>query len=70
MLTSEFKVNFVRPGTGEALVSRSSVISATRRQAVTRCDIFAVQGGQEKLVATALGTIVLADVPPSAANGG
>lgn len=70
VLTSEFKVNFVRPGTGEALVSRSSVISATRRQAVTRCDIFAVQGGQEKLVATALGTIVLADVPPSAADGG
>lgn len=69
VLTSEFKINFVRPGIGEALVSRSSVVSATRRQAVTRCDIFAVKDGQEKLVATALGTIVLADVPPSAANG-
>lgn len=69
VLTSEFKINFIRPGVGEALISRASVVSATRRQAVTRCDIYAVQGGQEKLVATALGTIVLADVPASAANG-
>lgn len=65
VLTSEFKINFVRPGMGEALVARGSVLSAGRRQAVTRCDIFAVQGGEEKLVATALGTIVTADVPPA-----
>ena len=69
VLTSEFKINFVRPGVGEELISRASVVSSTRRQAVTRCDIFAVQGGEEKLVATALGTIVLAEVPESAANG-
>ena len=68
VLTSEFKINFLRPGVGEALVARGSVISATRRQAVTRCDIFAVQSGEEKLVATALGTIVVADVAP--AGGG
>ena len=67
VLTSEFKINFVRPGTGETLISRASVVGATKRQAVTRCDIYAVQGGKEKLVATALGTIVVADV--SAAGG-
>lgn len=67
VLTSEFKINFIRPGVGETLISRASVVSATKRQAVTRCDIYAVQGGQEKLVATALGTIVVADV--SAAGG-
>lgn len=70
VLTSEFKINFVRPGVGEQLVSRASVVSSTRRQAVTCCDIFAVTGDDEKLVATALGTIVLADVPESAASGG
>lgn len=64
VLTSEFKINFVRPGVGEALVARASLLSAGRRQAVTRCDIFGVQSGEEKLVATALGTIVTADVPP------
>lgn len=63
VLTSEFKINFVRPGVGDTLVARASVVSATKRQAVTRCDIYAVQDGKEKLVATALGTIVLADVP-------
>ncbi|ABF43835.1 HGG containing motif thioesterase superfamily (plasmid) [Deinococcus geothermalis DSM 11300] len=65
VLTSEFKINFLRPGMGEALVARGSIISAGKRQAVTRCDIFAVQAGEEKLVATALGTIVTADVPPA-----
>lgn len=68
VLTSEFKINFLRPGMGEALVARGSILSAGRRQAVTRCDIFAVQEDEEKLVATALGTIVTADVPP--AGGG
>ncbi|MDL2343988.1 PaaI family thioesterase [Deinococcus sp. MIMF12] len=68
VLTSEFKINFLRPGVGEALVARGSVVSATRRQAVTRCDIYAERGGEEKLVATALGTIVVADVAP--AGGG
>ncbi|MEW6420177.1 MAG: PaaI family thioesterase [Deinococcota bacterium] len=69
VLTSEFKINFLRPGVGEALVARGSIISAGKRQAVTRCDIFAVQDGEEKLVATALGTIVTADVPPGGGNG-
>ena len=68
VLTSEFKINFLRPGVGEALVARGSIISAGKRQAVTRCDIFAVQAGEEKLVATALGTIVTADVPPAGGN--
>lgn len=65
VLTSEFKISFLRPGVGEALVARSSVLSAGRRQAVTRCDLFARRGDEERLVATALGTIVTADVPPA-----
>lgn len=63
ILTSEFKINFLRPAQGEELVARGSVIAGGKRQAVTRCDIYAMQGGREKLVATALGTIVVADVP-------
>ncbi|GAA5504059.1 hypothetical protein Dxin01_03827 [Deinococcus xinjiangensis] len=64
VLTSEYKINFLRPATGEELVARASVISGGKRQAVTRCDIFSVQAGEEKLVATALGTIVKSDAPP------
>ncbi|WP_241900096.1 PaaI family thioesterase [Deinococcus sp. UR1] len=63
VLTSEFKINFLRPAQGDTLIGRGTVLSAGKRQAVTRCDIYAAQGGQEKLVATALGTIARADVP-------
>jgi uncharacterized protein (TIGR00369 family) len=63
VLTSEFKINFLRPAQGDTLIGRGTVLSAGKRQAVTRCDLYAAQGGQEKLVATALGTIARADVP-------
>lgn len=63
ILTSEFKINFLRPARGQELVARGSVVAGGKRQAVTRCDIYAVQDGKEKIVATALGTIVVADVP-------
>lgn len=64
VLTSEYKINFLRPATGSELVARASVISGGKRQAVTRCDIFAVTESGEKLVATALGTIVTSDAAP------
>lgn len=63
VLTSEFKINFLRPAQGDTLIGRGTVLSAGKRQAVTRCDLYAAQDGREKLVATALGTIARADVP-------
>jgi uncharacterized protein (TIGR00369 family) len=57
VVTSEFKINYVRPGIGDALLARASVVSGGKSQAVCRCDVFAVQAGVEKLCATALGTI-------------
>lgn len=59
VITAEFKINYLRPARGEALIARASVVGAGRRQAVCRCDVFAVAGGEETLCATALGTIVL-----------
>lgn len=58
VLTAEFKLNYLRPGMGERLIARASVVTAGSRQAVCRCDVFAVGDGQEQLCATALGTIV------------
>ena len=60
VVTSEFKINYLRPAVGDALVARASVVHAGKNQAVCRCDIFAVSGDQEKLCATAQGTIALA----------
>jgi acyl-coenzyme A thioesterase PaaI-like protein len=48
----------VRPAQGERLLARASVIASGGRQAVCRCDLFALHDGQEYLCATALGTIV------------
>jgi uncharacterized protein (TIGR00369 family) len=58
VLSAEFKLNFLKPGQGQRLIARASVVSSSRRQAVCRCDIFAERVGQEYLCATALGTIM------------
>ncbi len=58
VLTAEFKINYLTPGQGERLIARAEVVNASSRQAVCRCDIFAERAGQERLCATALGTIV------------
>lgn len=57
VVTSEYKINYLRPALGEALVARASVVYAGKSQAVCRCDVFAVADGAEKLCATAQGTI-------------
>lgn len=64
VLTSEFKINYVRPAIGTTLVARASVIYAGKRQAVCRCDVFVREAGLEKLVATAQGTIAQVDDLP------
>ncbi len=58
VLTSEFKINYVRPGIGERLIARASAEAVSKSQAVCRCEIYAVADGQEKLCALAQGTIV------------
>ena len=57
VVTSEFKINYVRPAIGERLIARAEAVAVSKSQAVCRCEVFAVQGGQEKLCALAQGTI-------------
>lgn len=57
VVTSEYKINYVRPAIGQRLVARAAVVSAGKRQAVCDCRVFVVDGGEEKLVAVAQGTI-------------
>lgn len=56
-LTSEYKINYIRPAIGERLIARASALHAGRTQAVCRCDVFVVKDGEEKLCAIAQGTI-------------
>lgn len=58
VVTSEYKINFLRPAVGTALVARATVVHAGANQAVCRCEVLAVHAGQETLCAVALGTIV------------
>ncbi len=57
VVTSEFKINYVRPATGDRLVARAQAAHVGRSQAVCRCEVFAVRAGEEKLCAIAQGTI-------------
>ncbi|MGH6646702.1 PaaI family thioesterase [Aquabacterium sp.] len=58
VLTAEYKINYLRPGVGTALVARAQVVYAGKTLATCRCDVFSVlEDGSEKLCATAQGTI-------------
>lgn len=59
VVTSEFKINYVRPAVGNFLSGRAAVVHAGKTQAVCRCEIYAVTDSGEKLCAVAQGTIVL-----------
>ncbi|WP_207308794.1 PaaI family thioesterase [Marinobacter caseinilyticus] len=56
-VTSEYKINYVRPALGHKLVARASVLSSGKRQAVCQCEIVAIGEDGERLVAVAQGTV-------------
>jgi acyl-CoA thioesterase len=56
-VTSEYKINYLRPAIGDILIARSTVLSSGKSQATCECKIYVITENQEKLVAVALGTI-------------
>jgi uncharacterized protein (TIGR00369 family) len=58
VVTGEYKINFVAPAVGERLIGRGQVLKSSPRQVVCRSDVFVVDKQEEKLVATALATII------------
>lgn len=56
-LTLEFKINYVRPALGQTLIAKAKVTANGKQQAVCHCNIYAINEGEEKLCATAQGTI-------------
>lgn len=57
IVTSEFKINYVRPANGSELVAKAKVLHGGTRQAVCQCEILSVADGNERLCAIAQGTI-------------
>jgi uncharacterized protein (TIGR00369 family) len=58
VLTAEMKINYLRPAVGDVLIARAWTISHGRSQGVSRCDVFAVKDGAERLCAAAQGTVM------------
>ncbi|MEK8033753.1 PaaI family thioesterase [Ideonella sp. DXS29W] len=66
VVTSEFKINYLKPAMGERLVVRAKAVGVGRSQTVCRCDVFSVLGHEETLCAVAQGTISKrGDAPPA-----
>ncbi len=57
-LTSEFKINYLRPARGDFLVARARTVGKGKRQAVCQCEILSREDGGEQLCAIAQGTIL------------
>ena len=58
VITSEFKINYLKKAQGERLVAQAKVVSKGSRQAVSTCEIWVVNGEEKVLCALAQGTIV------------
>lgn len=59
VLTGGLTVQYLRPAAGRTLVARAEVLHAGRRQAVCRCDVYAVaDDGTRTLCAAAQGTVM------------
>ena len=54
VLTTEFKVNLLRPAEGPRFVARGRVLKPGRTLTVCRSDVFALRDGEDVLVATGL----------------
>jgi uncharacterized protein (TIGR00369 family) len=58
VLSIEFKINMLAPAAGDRVVARARVIRSGRTITVCWCEVMAVTGEQEKLVATMVGTMM------------
>lgn len=56
-VTSEYKINYVKPAIGKKLVAKATVLSFGLRQAVCECKVYIVDDKENILVAVAQGTI-------------
>lgn len=63
VFSSEFKINYLRPASGNFLQAEAEVIHAGRRQAIARCEVFDWDGVEKTLCVAAQGTIVSSPRP-------
>ncbi len=59
-VTSEYKINYLRPAIGDRLIATATVISSGKTQAVCQCIVSVIGEQGERDVAVAQGTITKA----------
>ncbi|HEV7842766.1 MAG TPA: PaaI family thioesterase [Pyrinomonadaceae bacterium] len=58
VLSVEYKINLLSPAHGESFIARARVKRAGRNLTVCEAEVFAVNAGQEKLIAAMLATMM------------
>lgn len=58
VLTAEFKINLLAPAAGERILARGRVVKAGRTLTLSQADVFAIKGGEEKLIAHLTATLM------------
>ena len=58
ILTLEFKINFLRPATGDHLICRARVVKEGKKIVVADSEVYDHRNGKEKLAAKTLVTLV------------
>ena len=58
VLTVEYKINLLRPAQGERLIARAHVTKSGKTLTVCEGDAIALDGGNEAVVASMMGTII------------
>lgn len=58
VLTTEFKINLLAPAIGDRIVARGKVVKAGRTLTVAQTEVFAINGGTEKLIALLTATMM------------
>lgn len=66
VLAAHFSVNCLSPAVGERFIARAQVVKPGRTQVFTRCELFAVASGKEKLVATGETLLAVVQAPTAA----
>lgn len=63
-VTSELKINYVKPAVGNQVVARAKTVAVGKRQVVCECKVYVrvTETAEETLVAIALGTVNRRDV--------
>ena len=64
LLAAHFSVNCLRPASGQRFIARARVVKPGKQQVFTTCELFAIESGAEKLVAT--GETLLTVLPSEA----